>query len=95
MHEENRWTSKSHNIGKAGSEGGKILLDEELTGISQITIEKKSSDGGQNFYFAVTVGIDNLLVHTGYYRYLEDAEEAANTIKILLLAMENLTRKDK
>ncbi len=55
------WTMLD-TIGKTGSEGGRILADEEYAGACRITIE----DCGDRL--AVTCGVFGAFVHTAYCR---------------------------
>ena len=55
------WT-KLDTVGQTGSEGGRILRDEEYDGACRITLE----DCGDRF--AVTCGIYGAFVHTAYCR---------------------------
>ncbi len=49
-------------IGKAGSEGGDIVKDEEYSSLARITLEKLRGS-----CYAVTCGIYGTLVHTAFF----------------------------
>jgi len=62
MTQNNVWRPFAHggSLGTAGSEGGTILLDEELDAGSRITLERTSSR------LAITCGIYGWMVHTRF-----------------------------
>lgn len=66
-------------IGQTGSEGGVILKDEEATDYARITLE-------QARYFAITVGLYGVLVHTAFASSLEEATQKYNAMKAALEA---------
>lgn len=66
-------------IGQTGSEGGVILKDEEATDYAHITLE-------QARYFAITVGLYGVLMHTAFAASLEEATQKYNAMKAALEA---------
>ncbi|GEK07743.1 hypothetical protein [Schleiferilactobacillus harbinensis] len=66
-------------IGKTGSEGGVILKDEEATDYVRITLERAR-------YFAITVGLYGVMVHTAFAANLEEATQKYNAMKDALEA---------
>ncbi|WP_431241402.1 hypothetical protein ACQ9BO_15045 [Flavobacterium sp. P21] len=60
-----------NSIGKKGSEGGKILNDQENINGARITVEANAG----NIPFAVTFGIYGLLFHTEFFSKIETATE--------------------
>jgi len=67
------WTkyNNGNSIGKKGSEGGKILNDQENINGARITIEANVG----NIPFAITLGIYGLIVHTEFFSEIEIATE--------------------
>lgn len=67
------WTryNNGNSIGKKGSEGGKILNDQENINGARITIEANV----RNIPFAITFGIYGLIVHTEFFSEIEIATE--------------------
>lgn len=65
------WTryNNENSIGKKGSEGGKILNDQENINGARITIEANVG----NIPFAITFGIYGLVVHTEFFSEIEIA----------------------
>lgn len=65
------WTryNNGNSIGKKGSEGGKILNDQENINGARITIEANVG----NIPFAITFGIYGLVVHTEFFSEIEIA----------------------
>jgi hypothetical protein len=61
-------------IGKFGSEGGKIIHDEEYNSQCNITLEECPE------YFAVTCGINGLMMHTVFCDR-EHSESTYNSMK--------------
>ena len=59
------------SIGKKGSEGGKILNDQEHINGARITIESNVG----SIPFAITFGIYGLMVHTEFFSEIEIATE--------------------
>ena len=51
-----------------GSEDGVIKLDDELPGLSRITIELKQSTLPPGDHYAITIGVYGLLVHTIFFK---------------------------
>ncbi|GAA6767038.1 hypothetical protein AAFH68_29860 [Flavobacterium sp. CGRL1] len=73
-----------NSIGKKGSEGGKIINDEENINVARITIETNAG----NIPFAITFGIYGLMFHTEFFSDKETAveyfERKKNEIDIIL-----------
>lgn len=67
------WTryNNGNSIGKKGSEGGKILNDQENINGARITIEANVG----NIPFVITLGIYGLIVHTEFFSEIEIATE--------------------
>lgn len=63
--------NNGNSIGKKGSEGGKILNDQENINGARITIEANAG----NIPFAVTFGIYGLMFHTEFFSEIEIAIE--------------------
>ena len=63
--------NNGNSIGKKGSEGGKILNDQENINGARITIEANV----ENIPFAITLGIYGLIVHTEFFSEIEIATE--------------------
>lgn len=63
--------NSGNSIGKKGSEGGKILNDQENINGSRITIEANAG----SIPFAITFGIYGLMVHTEFFSEIEIATE--------------------
>ena len=63
--------NNGNSIGKKGSEGGKILNDQENINGARITIEANVG----NIPFAITLGIYGLIVHTEFFSEIEIATE--------------------
>ncbi|CAM4180001.1 hypothetical protein FLAN108750_14185 [Flavobacterium antarcticum] len=74
------WTKfeNGNSIGKKGSEGGKILNDQENINGARITIE---ANGG-NAPFVITFGIYGLMFHTEFFSEIEIAVEYFKRKKI-------------
>jgi hypothetical protein len=64
-------------IGRTGSEGGLITLDEEHSGGARITVER----GCLRAPFAITCGIYGWLVHTRFLADEESVQHAAAGMK--------------
>ena len=79
----NEWTPLN-TLGSVGSDGGSICFDEKIHGKARITIEKKINIQNGMAFFAVTVGVTNWLVNTGYFDKWESALEAAEMIKLVI-----------
>ncbi|WP_433830453.1 hypothetical protein [Flavobacterium anhuiense] len=63
--------NNGNSVGKKGSEGGKILDDQEHINGARITIEANVED----IPFAVTLGIYGLMFHTEFFSEKEVATE--------------------
>ena len=72
------WFENGKTIGSKGSEGGKIIIDEECSDGARITLEEKSAVAP----FAITVGIYGLFFHTIYLSTKEEASILISRIKI-------------
>ena len=84
-----KWASLSENLGKAGSEEGIILLDDELPGVARVSIEKKFSEHLGKDIYPITMGVYGWLVHTAFFSAWEDALECADSMKLIIQVMEN------
>lgn len=60
-----------------GSEGGKILLDEDYDGCARITLE----EGGGAAPFAITCGIYGWMVHTRFFGEAMEARASYDAMK--------------
>lgn len=78
------WDSLTQNLDKEGSEGGVIVRDDELPSTARVTIERKTRPNSDSSYFAVTIGVYDLLVHTAFFGSLDDAVEGADLAKLLI-----------
>lgn len=63
--------NNGNSIGKKGSEGGKILNDQENIYGARITIESNAG----SIPFAITLGIYGLMVHTEFFSEIEIATQ--------------------
>jgi hypothetical protein len=74
------WTkyNNGNSIGKKGSEGGKILNDQENINGARITIEANVG----SIPFAITLGIYGLMFHTEFFNEIEIATEYFKRKKI-------------
>jgi hypothetical protein len=84
-----KWVSLERNLGKIGSEGGVIKLDDELPNLARITIEQKRSEAPPGDHYAITVGVYNMLVHTVFFKKWEDAIECADAMKLVIQTLLN------
>ncbi|HET9954205.1 MAG TPA: hypothetical protein VFQ61_06865 [Polyangiaceae bacterium] len=66
-----------NTLGTAGSEGGKILIDEEHELGARITLE----EGGSVAPFAITCGIYGSMVHTRFFGSREAGEKEVAAMK--------------
>jgi hypothetical protein len=73
------WQSfdEGRTTGKAGSEAGVILLDEEHAVGARITLER----GGRVAPFAITCGIFGWMMHTRFFANEEEARRAYEDMK--------------
>jgi hypothetical protein len=81
------WLILKDNIGQVGSEGGTIILDDELPHLARITVEQKRSEYPPGDHYAITIGIYNVLVHTAFFKRLEDARECTTAVKIIIQSL--------
>ena len=70
-------------IGKRGSEGGKVLYDEELDGAARIALERKRWTGK----CAITCGVYGWMVHT---RFFASESKARSEFEAMKDALEKL-----
>ncbi|XXF81290.1 hypothetical protein P2318_16485 [Myxococcaceae bacterium GXIMD 01537] len=70
-------------LGMAGSEGGVIARDEDLSGAARLTLEEDASRG----FYALTCGVEGWMVHT---RYFSDAAEAHSAFEAMKPALAEL-----
>ncbi|HEX8118016.1 MAG TPA: hypothetical protein VF521_12155, partial [Pyrinomonadaceae bacterium] len=70
------------SIGQTGSEGGRILRDEEHSDMARITLER----GGYR-PFSITCGIYGWMVHT---RFFADEAEAQNAFEEMKHGLANI-----
>ncbi len=61
--------NNGNSVGKKGSEGGKILDDQEHVNGARITIEANAG----NIPFSITLGIYGVMFHTEFFSEKEDA----------------------
>jgi hypothetical protein len=71
---------KGETIGKAGSENGTIMRDEEHSLGARITIERDAESAP----FAITCGIDGWMVHTRFFSSEAEATEQFESMKTAL-----------
>jgi hypothetical protein len=64
-------------IGDVGSENGIIIMDEEVEGLSRITLERNAD----NIPFAITCAIYGWLVHTVFFSTEREAQETYIVMK--------------
>jgi hypothetical protein len=71
------WTNfdEGRSIGQKGSEGGKIVRDEENTFGARVTLEQK----GNVAPFSITLGIYGLMFHT---KFLSTAEQGQRCFEL-------------
>jgi hypothetical protein len=65
------------SISRPGSEGGKIIRDEENTFGARITLEEK----GDIAPFSITLGIYGVMVHTRFYSTFEQGQRCFDLYK--------------
>jgi len=82
-----KWVSLEENIGKEGSEHGEILVDYELPHLSRMTIEKKVDIRNNIPYYAITVGVYGIIMHTAYFKSFDDAKEGYDALRIIIQAL--------
>lgn len=69
-------------VGTSGSEGGRILRDEEHDCGIRITLEQGGVPGAP---YAITCGVYGLMVHTAYFGELTAADHAWSSMQAELL----------
>jgi hypothetical protein len=65
------------SIGQRGSEGGKIIRDEENTFGARVTLEDK----GEVAPFSITLGIYGLMFHTEFFSTLDGGQRCFELYK--------------
>src|SRR5689334_3998726 len=65
------------SIGQKGSEGGKIIRDEENTFGARVTLEDKGSVAP----FSITLGIYGLMFHTQFFSSLDQGQRCFQLYK--------------
>lgn len=69
-----------NSLGSCGSEGGVIILDEELDAGARITIEH----GGKDAPYAITCGVYGCMVHTRFFSTEAEAREQCAAMQVAL-----------
>lgn len=74
-----KWTDfdNGRSIGQPGSEGGKIIRDEENTLGARVTLEDK----GEIAPFSITLGIYGLMFHTEYFSTIDQGQRCFDLYK--------------
>jgi hypothetical protein len=94
---DNSWTKfeEGRTIGQQGSEGGIILVDEEIISSARITLEEE----GDTAPYSITMGIYCLPMHTHFCSTLEEAakdyEMFKTRIEEILSFEDNVVRQQK
>jgi len=70
--------AEGSTLGERGSEGGRIVLDEEHVDGARITLER---DAGI-VPWAITCGIYGAMVHTRYFSTRDEADTAYVSMKV-------------
>ncbi|MEO7990260.1 MAG: hypothetical protein ABI663_12015 [Chryseolinea sp.] len=65
------------SIGQKGSEGGKIIRDEENTFGARVTLEDK----GDVAPFSITLGIYGLMFHTEFFSTIDQGQRCFESYK--------------
>ena len=65
------------SIGQRGSEGGKIIRDEENTFGARVTLEDK----GDTAPFSITLGICGLMFHTEFFSTIDQGQRCFELYK--------------
>lgn len=65
------------SIGQKGSEGGKIIRDEENTFGARVTLEEK----GTVAPFSITLGIYDLMFHTEFFSTIDEGQRCFGLYK--------------
>lgn len=68
------------SVGAVGSEGGRIVLDEQHPGGARITIER----GGHTAPFSITCGVYGWMVHTRFFTTEAEARDECAAMKTAL-----------
>ncbi|WP_299113095.1 hypothetical protein [uncultured Winogradskyella sp.] len=66
------WThfNNKETLGDNGSEGGRIIIDEEHVNGARITLEEDSYDAP----YAITLGIYGVMFHTDFFNTIDEAK---------------------
>ncbi len=71
------------SIGSCGSEGGRILQDEEHEAGARITLE----EGGATAPFSITCGVYGVMFHTRFFPQRDEATLEYELMKVGLAAL--------
>lgn len=82
-----KWIPIEIKSGQEGPDGGTIIEADEYPKTARISIERKVKVADGNEYYAVTMGVYGLLVHTAYFGSFEDAKECAFAVKLVIQQM--------
>lgn len=76
---DHKWVifGQGKSIGKAGSEGGKIIRDEENPLGARVTLEDK----GDTAPFSITLGIYGITFHTEFFSTINQGQECFELFK--------------
>jgi hypothetical protein len=76
---KNQWiiSGEGKSIGQQGSEGGRIIRDEETTMGARVTLE----DQGDIAPFSITLGIYGLMFHTEFFSTFEQGHKCFDLYK--------------
>jgi hypothetical protein len=80
--------SMGTTIGKVGSEGGTIIVDESFDHGARITLERSTRLAP----FAITCGVSGWLVHTRFFEKEAEARSQCDTMKVALARMAEMAR---
>lgn len=74
------WRSLLHDSNRptTGSEGGKVILDQEHSDRARVTLEKDCT----YFPYAITCGLYGWMVHTCFFRERSEAEQTFEAMKL-------------
>ncbi len=73
-----KWISHKGNLGKEVVEGAIIQLDDELPDLARVIVEQVRD------HYEISIGVYGRLVHTVYFRRLEDAIECTDAVKLII-----------